>query len=65
MKKRIVFICSNLSAGGAQNVVTLTSEKLVSIGYDVTIITFSSKKSDFYKKLDFSANKIFRRLKGK
>ncbi|MBL41944.1 MAG: hypothetical protein CMM49_04695 [Rhodospirillaceae bacterium] len=49
MKKRIVFICSNLSAGGAQNVVTLTSEKLVSIGYDVTIITFSSKKSDFYK----------------
>ena len=49
MKKKIVFICSNLSAGGAQNVVSLTSERLASIGYDVTIITLSSKNSDFYK----------------
>ncbi|PPR79220.1 MAG: GalNAc-alpha-(1-_4)-GalNAc-alpha-(1-_3)-diNAcBac-PP-undecaprenol alpha-1,4-N-acetyl-D-galactosaminyltransferase [Alphaproteobacteria bacterium MarineAlpha2_Bin1] len=49
MKKKIVFICSNLNAGGAQNVVTLTSERLVSMGYDVTIITLSSKDSDFYK----------------
>ena len=48
MNNKIAFICSNLRAGGSQNVVKQTTKKLSSIGYDVTVITLSNNQDDFY-----------------
>ncbi len=48
MSHKIAFICSNLKTGGSQNVIRLATTSLSSMGYDVTVITLSDDKEDFY-----------------
>ena len=57
MNNKIAFICSNLRAGGSQKVVRLVTKNLSAIGYDITVITLSNGKDDFYN-LDSKVKRI-------
>lgn len=45
---KITLVISSLSCGGAERVLVLLAQGFVNRGYDVSVITFSQKETDFY-----------------
>lgn len=55
--KRIVFVISSLGGGGAERVISILANHLVSKKYQVTVVTYYPKKSDWYR-LNRSVNRV-------
>ena len=45
---KITFVISSLSLGGAERVLILLAQAFLNKGYQVTLVTFSTKEDDFY-----------------
>lgn len=45
---KIVFVTSSLSSGGAERVIILLAQAFINKGYEVSIVTLSTKDNDFY-----------------
>ncbi|MEO1427942.1 MAG: glycosyltransferase family 4 protein [Cyanobacteria bacterium J06633_8] len=54
---KITFVISSLSSGGAERVLILLAQGFLNKGYQVTIITLSTKDDDFYM-VPVAANRI-------
>lgn len=45
---KVIFVCGNLSNGGAQRSITIISEELSQLGYDTAIIAFYKSNFDYH-----------------